>query len=284
MKKTKPKLRLDSRAKTYAGILLLHVCPIIALVVGTNTVDWIVFAIMWPILAVASTLGLHRYFAHKSFRTSRAFQGFLAFGAAVSFGDPIGFAGKHRIHHKYSDQEQDVHSPRQGIWQCWIGSLVDCGHTEADVNRHAKDLFRYPELVWLHENKRVTGLALALIFYTIGGFSMLAIGYALAVTTVMHLAGAVNYFCHCSGSRRFDTNDASRNNWFIALLSLGEGWHNNHHRFQSSARAGFYWWEIDMVYWIICLLEQVGLVWNVRRPPDSVYELNLEAKRIESQY
>lgn len=239
---------------------------------------------MWPVLAVASTLGLHRYFAHKSFKTSREFQGFLALCAALSFGDPIGFTGKHRIHHKYSDQEQDVHSPRHGVWQCWIGNLVDFRHSEAEVMKHAKDLCRYPELVWLHEHKRVPGLLLSLIFFAVGGFSMLAIGYALTVISIIHLAGAVNYFCHCKGSRRYQTNDGSTNNWFIAILSLGEGWHNNHHYYQTSARAGFYWWEIDMLYWIICVLERLGLIWAVRRPPESVYDANLITETMENQY
>lgn len=284
MKNTALMPMLNPKNGTYAGIFLLHACPVIALFFGTTTIDWIVFACMWPVLAISSTLGLHRYFAHKSFKTSRGFQGFLAICATISFGDPIGFSGKHRIHHKYSDQGKDVHSPRHGLWRCWIGNLVDCGHSETEVRRHAKDLCRFPELVWLHENRRVPGLLVSILFFTIGGFSMLAIGYALAVVSIIHLAGAVNYFCHGRGSRRYETNDESTNNWFIAIFSLGEGWHNNHHYCQNSARAGFYWYEIDILYWIICLLERMGLVWNVRRPPERAYKIDLSTKRLGDQY
>lgn len=254
---------------------MLHACPVVAIFMGTSSTEWIVFACMWPIFAIASTLGLHRYFAHKSFRTSRVFQFILALLAAVSFGDPIGFTGKHRIHHKFSDQDGDVHSPRHGVWQCWIGNLVDSRYSEAEILKHAKDLCRYPELVWLHEHKRLPGLLMCFIFYGIGGFGMLAIGYALTVASIIQLAGAVNYFCHTKGSRRFPTGDGSTNNWFIAILSLGEGWHNNHHQYQTSARSGLYWWEIDMLYWIICGLERSGIVWNVRRPPRSAYAHDL---------
>ena len=254
----------------YLAIFTVHLVPVIALFTGTHTVDWIVLACLWPIQALGSTLGLHRYFAHKSFRTSRLFQGFLALCAAFAFGNPIGFAGKHRIHHKYSDMINDVHAPRQGAWQCWIGSLVDFGHSDAEVRRHCVDLCRYPELVWLHEHKWVPGLALALILFLVGGFSMMAIGFALGVVSIIHLGGAVNYFCHKYGSRRFETGDNSTNIWILSLLSLGESWHNNHHFYPASARAGFYWWEIDLAYLVICLLQKMGLIWAVRTPPERI--------------
>jgi stearoyl-CoA desaturase (delta-9 desaturase) len=272
---------LSGKNRTYAGILLLHLCPIVAIIIGSESSDWLVFAGMWPVLAVASTLGLHRYFSHKAFKTSRAFQAFMGLGAALSFGDPIGFAGKHRLHHKFSDQEKDVHSPNQGLWQCWIGNLVDYGYSDAEARSYAKDLCRFPELVWLHEHKRIPGMVLALVFFFFGGFTMMAIGYALVVVSIIHLAGAVNYFCHRVGSRRYETKDHSTNNWFVAIFSLGEGWHNNHHRYQASARAGFYWWEIDVLYWLVCVLEWMGLVWDVRRPPYSVYRVESNTEGLE---
>lgn len=262
---------LRQHLPTYAGLFLLHVLPVAALIMGPAKIDWIVLACIWPLQAIGATIGLHRYFAHKSFRTSRAFQAFLAFCASLSLGDPIGFTGKHRMHHKYSDQHNDVHSPAQGIWHCWIGSLLDFGHSEEETLRHARDLCEYPELVWLHQHKRLPGLLVVSLLFLVGGFTMVAIGFALGVVSIIHLGGATNYFCHCFGQQRFETKDDSRNNWVIALLTMGEGWHNNHHYYQSSARAGFYWWEIDVLYYIICLFEQLGLIWQVRRPPERVY-------------
>ena len=262
---------MRSKLLGYLGLFVLHLLPVIALIIGTSRVDWLIFAFMFPLQIIGAGLGLHRYFAHKSFRTSRAFQAVLSFCAALSFGDPIGFAGKHRIHHKYSDMHNDVHSPDQGLWQCWIGSLFDFGHSEEDILRHSKDLRKFPELVWVHNHKLLPGLMLALLLYISGGFSAVAIGFALGVVGIIHLAGAINYFCHRIGRRRFRTEDGSTNNWLLALLSMGEGWHNNHHYYQSSARAGFYWWEVDILYYIICGLEKLGLVWKVRRPPARIY-------------
>ncbi|WP_279246834.1 acyl-CoA desaturase [Candidatus Litorirhabdus singularis] len=234
--------------------------------------DWYVFALIWPLQLLGSTLALHRYFAHRSFATSRVFQGFLALCAATAFGDPIGFSGKHRLHHRHTDTDADVHSPTQGAWSCWIGSLVDFGYREEEVLRNTKDLCRYPELVWLHKHKYVPACIIALALFAYGGFTTVAIGLCLGAVSIIHLAGAVNYFCHTRGSRRFNTSDDSTNNAIIAVLALGEGWHNNHHYYPSSARAGLYWWEIDAVYWVICLLERTGLIWAVRRPPARVYQ------------
>jgi len=263
------------KSMRYLGILIIHALPIIALAQGTATQDWLLFALIWPIQLIGSTLALHRYFAHRAFRTSRIFQFILALSSSLAFGDPIGFTGKHRLHHKFADKKNDVHSPRDGLWSCWIGSLVDFGYSEQDVRRHSADLCRYPELVWLHEYKRVPGLALALILFFVGGFTSVAIGFALGVVSIIHLGSAVNYFCHGRGKRRFETNDNSTNNWVIAILSMGEGWHNNHHHYPRSAKAGFYWWEIDVMYWIICLFEKFGLVWDVCRPPQKVYDFAL---------
>jgi stearoyl-CoA desaturase (delta-9 desaturase) len=260
----------------YSAIAIVHLLPVAALLVGIQTLDWLVFALIWPLQLLGSTLALHRYFAHRSFTTSRVFQGFLALCAATAFGDPIGFTGKHRMHHRYTDTNGDVHSPHKGAWSCWIGSLVDFGYCEKEVQRNARDLCRYPELVWLHKHKYVPAIIIAIALFAYGGFTTVAIGLCLGAVSIIHLAGAVNFFCHTRGSRRFNTRDDSTNNAVIALISLGEGWHNNHHYYPTSARAGLYWWEIDIVYWVICLLERSGLIWAVRRPPDSAYHASLQ--------
>ncbi len=248
-------------------ILLVHALPVGALLAGTDRTDWIFFACLYPFQAIGVGVSLHRYFAHRSFRTSRAFQFFLALTSAATFGNPLKFAGKHRLHHQHVDKVDDVHSPVHGLWACWIGSLIDSGHTDEEVMAKVPDLLRYPELLWLSRFFLVPGLLLCLLAYAVGGLSTVAIGVCLGATLLIHQSSAVNYLSHKYGTRRFDTADRSTNFWVTGILTFGEGWHNNHHYMPSSARAGFAWYEIDMFYWVIVIFEKLGLVWNVRRPP-----------------
>ena len=259
-------------------IAALHVLPLIAIVQGTNPADWILFAVMYPIQLAGVGVCLHRYFAHNSFRTSRGFQFVLALVAGSTFGNPIRFAGKHRLHHRHSDRPGDPHSPRYGLWYSWIGSHLDTEYSEEEILAQVPGLLRYPELVWLYRNWRVPGLVLCLAAAAFLGFSGMAVGVMLGAAIMLHLSSAVNYFCHRSGYRRFETKDDSTNNWIVSLLTAGEGWHNNHHRFPVSARAGFAWWEIDPFYWLICLFERLGLVWDVRRPPEQIRTAGLLIK------
>lgn len=250
-------------------IALIHVVPAIALVRGTHAIDWMIFAVLYPTFALSGTLVLHRYFAHQSFTTSRLFQGVMGFTACTMFLDPISFVGKHRLHHRYSDTSRDVHSPNDGFWFCWFGSLVDEGYADAEIVAAARDLARYPELRWLHANFLVPGLTAWAIVFAIGGFSSFAVGYCLSLALVQNQASLINYCCHRWGYRRFATKDQSRNNPVVAALTLGEGWHNNHHRFPRSARAGLTPWEIDPLYGLIRAMGALGLVWNIIVPePD----------------
>lgn len=257
-----PRTWLD-KVRAAFFIALIHVMPAVALLQGTRQSDWVAFFVFYCTFAVSATVVLHRYFAHGSFATSRIFQGVMATVACTMFVDPISFVGKHRLHHKYSDTPRDVHSPDDGFWFCWIGSLVDEGYSDAEVVAAAKDLARYPELRWLHANFIVPGLALWGILLAIGGFSAFAIGYCLSLAVVLNQASLVNYCCHRWGYRSFATRDQSRNNPVVALLTLGEGWHNNHHRFPRSARAGLGRWEIDPLYGVIRTMAAIGLVWDV---------------------
>ncbi len=260
----------QARAWTGAQIALFHLAVLIALINGTDSTDWILFAVIFPIQFAGVAICLHRYFAHHAFHTSRIFQFVLALCAASCFGDPIRFAGKHRLHHQHADEPGDPHSPLHGFWASWFGSHVDSRYSEDEIRAQVPWLARYPELIWLHQHSRVPGFVLCLIAFLIGGFSGVAIGVFLGVVLVLHESSAVNYWCHKYGYRSFETSDHSTNNWLIALITCGEGWHNNHHRYPVSARAGFRWWEIDMFYWVICLFEALGLVWNVKRPPKAL--------------
>lgn len=251
-------------------LVVLHLLPVAAVVRGTTTADWVTFAGVHVALALALGTGLHRYFAHHAFATSRPFQALLGLATCFTFTDPIGFAGKHRIHHRYSDTEHDVHTPEHGWWSCWFGSLANDGLTDTQVLAATPDLARFPELRVLHRWFWVPGILLGAGFYAVGGFSRMAIGYGLALVLLLNLTSAVNYVCHRWGSRRYETRDASRNNWLIAVLTYGEGWHNNHHYYPASARAGFFWWELDVNYWLIRLLAFLGLIWDVRDVPEGV--------------
>lgn len=255
-------------AQVQTGILItvVQALPLYFLVTGTNTTDWLLFAIIYPIQSIGVGISLHRYFAHRAFRTSRWFQFVLALSAASVFGDAVRFAGKHRLHHRFSDTTNDTHTPLKGFWSCWYGSLLDNGYTDAELCAVARDLEKYPELMLLHRYWMMPGLFLCAVAFLVGGLSGVAIGVLLGSAILITQSGAVNYFCHKSGTRRFETKDRSTNNVLLALLAWGEGWHNNHHHYPASARAGFRWWEIDMYYWVIALFEKLGLIWDVRQP------------------
>ena len=267
------------------SVLLLHVVVVSALVMGGSRTDWLLFAAIYPFQAVGVGVAMHRYFAHRSYRTSRAFQFFLGLCAASVFGNAVGFAGKHRLHHQHVDSERDVHTPLHGIWACWIGSLMDNGYTNEQILQKVPDLTGYPELMWLYRHPKLPGVLLCAIAYLIGGFTAIGIGVCLGAVLLIHQSSGVNYLAHRYGTRRFDTPDQSTNNWLTGVLAFGEGWHNNHHCYPRSARAGFVWWEIDMYYWVICLFEKLGLVWDVQRPPAEAFASNdvLAASRYDSQ-
>jgi stearoyl-CoA desaturase (Delta-9 desaturase) len=249
------------------SMLTLHVIPAVAVVQGTSARDWLGCAGLYLTFVVGGGMGLHRYFAHRAFRTTRAFQFALALLGSTAFTEPIGFAGKHRLHHRHSDTTQDVHAPQQGFWYCWFGSLFERPERATDIERMTADLMRYPELVWLHRWPYVPALMLGGMIWWMGGFSQFAIGFVLSRLLILHAVSAVNYFCHRSGQRPFATRDRSTNNLLIALLTFGEGWHNNHHRFPRAARAGVRWWELDPIYYAIRLCAAMGLVWGVRDVP-----------------
>jgi len=271
-------LSVANQMRTAILLIVLQATPVAFLLTGTNSTDWLLFAVIYPIQSIGVGVSLHRYFAHRSFKTSRWFQFMMALMAASVFGDAVRFTGKHRLHHRYSDTTNDTHTPLKGFWSCWYGSLLDNGYTDAELCDAARDLKKYPELMWLHRYWMVPGLVLCGIAFLIGGLSSVAIGVLLGSTLLLNQAAAVNYFCHKYGRRRFDTRDRSTNNALIAALSFGEGWHNNHHYYPATARAGFHWWEVDMYYWVIWLFEKLGLVWDVRQPTQEMLNKNLIPK------
>lgn len=250
----------------------IHASCLLAFWVGVNAVDIALCLSLFWLRIFGITGGFHRYFAHRSYKTSRPMQFALAFlGTSAVQKGPLWWAGTHRVHHRFSDvEEKDPHSPRKGFWhahQGWI--FEDEWH---DTRLHEiRDFARFPELVWLNQWHIVPPLVLAGLCYAIGGFSGLLWGMGISTVACWHATYTINSLSHRWGTVRFDTGDDSRNNWFLALLTLGEGWHNNHHRFMNSTRQGFYWWEIDITWYVLRGLQACGLVWDMKEPPASIY-------------
>jgi stearoyl-CoA desaturase (delta-9 desaturase) len=213
----------------------------------------------------------HRYFSHRSFRTSRWFQFVLALGATLTAQKgPLWWAAHHRQHHKLSDQPGDLHSVIQsGFWWAHHGWLLSRDLEDTDLSR-IRDLSRYPELRWINRYWAVPVVALAVATFAIGGWFGLVWGFAVPQVLCWHGTFTINSLSHLWGSRRYPTGDDSRNNPVLALITMGEGWHNNHHHYQVSARQGFFWWEIDCTYYVLRALAAVGLIWDLHGVPDHV--------------
>lgn len=223
------------------------------------------------------TAGYHRYFSHRSFKTSRSFQFLLALIANLSLmRGPISWAAHHRYHHRYSDKEQDLHSPQKGFWWSHMLWFLDRNYSDAPPQIKLQDLERYPELRWLNQYYALPAYALAVGLFVWGNWAWVAWGFALSTTLTWHLTFCINSLSHVWGYQVYATSDTSRNNWLLALLTLGEGWHNNHHFAMSSARQGFYWWEIDLCYYLLYLLKCCGLVWDLHPPPQNWKERRLK--------
>lgn len=231
--------------------------------------------------------GSHRYFAHRSYKTSRAFQALLAIcAAAAGQRGPIWWAVRHRDHHRYSDTELDVHSPvTRSRWFSHYGWLLEQKTIDVDLAA-AKDLSRYPELVWVNRYHYLLPFPVLVATFAAGQYTALfgaaglgasAVVWAFFVSMVggIHSTLCINSMTHGIGtgafnSRRYATGDATTNCWPLAVLTMGAAWHNNHHRYMNAARAGFYWWEIDLAYLVLRALSLVGIVWDLQPVPEAV--------------
>ena len=237
--------------------------------------------ITWQAIAICVSLywlrifaigaGYHRYFSHRAYSTSRVFRFILAFVAqSTAQKSVLWWAAKHRHHHLHSDTGHDVHSPRhKGFVYSHMGWIFDRKHDKVDLVKVA-DWARYPELMWLHKYELLPALALAGLCFLVAGWPGLVVGFFWSTVLVYHATFCINSLAHVSGSKRYVTGDDSRNNWLLAIFTMGEGWHNNHHAYQSSARQGFKWWEIDPTYYFLRALSLIGIVWDLKSPPEQV--------------
>jgi stearoyl-CoA desaturase (delta-9 desaturase) len=256
--------------------IALSLSPLISVHLALLTIPFIEFS-WWYLLWIAVltrftglgiTAGFHRYFSHRSFKTSRAFQFLLAVAGCTALQKgPLWWVIHHRLHHKHSDTPDDPHSPVvDGFLHGHLGWLFTRDLMRPD-ERIVHDLAKYPELVWLDRLWMIPGLLLAAACFALGGWGGLVYGFCATVVLAFQVTFAVNSVGHLFGRQRFATGDGSRNNAVLGYLSMGDGWHNNHHRAPYSARHGFAWYELDMTYLFIRLMARLGLVWDVRQPP-----------------
>jgi stearoyl-CoA desaturase (delta-9 desaturase) len=232
------------------------------------------------------TGGYHRYFAHKSYKTSRWFQFIIAFMAETSAQKgALWWAAHHRHHHRHSDTPADPHSMKlYGFWYSHVGWIVGPDYKETDF-KTIGDYAKYPELVWLNKHYLVPPTALALVVMALGGivdggsitmmfskvgFSALFIGFFLSTVITYHGTFSINSIMHKFGNQRYKTGDESKNSVWLALLTLGEGWHNNHHYYEVASRQGFFWWEIDITWYILKIFSWFGLIWDLKGVPDHI--------------
>jgi stearoyl-CoA desaturase (delta-9 desaturase) len=222
---------------------------------------------------VLVTAAYHRYFSHRSFKTSRFFQFLLALGAqSAAQKGVLWWAAHHRFHHKHSDEPVDPHSVKQhGFWYAHVGWILGPDWNGTDLQTVA-DLAKYPELRFLNRPsvQLLPAVALGAAFALLGGWQAFVWGFLVSTVLLWHGSFSINSLSHLFGKRRYVTTDDSKNNWALAIITTGEGWHNNHHHYQSSANQGFRWWEVDVTFYFLRLLERLGLVWDVRRPPPEI--------------
>jgi stearoyl-CoA desaturase (delta-9 desaturase) len=209
--------------------------------------------------------GYHRYFSHRSFRLGRVGQFLLAFLAQTSAQKGVlWWAALHRHHHRHSDDELDVHSPvRSGFWWAHVGWVLSNRHDEYDPRKIA-DMGKFPELRWLDRYHWVPTVVFASAVFAVGGAGAFVWGYVMSTVLLYHCTFSINSMAHLFGTRRFDTADDSRNNWLLAMITFGEGWHNNHHFYMSSCRQGIRWWEVDVTYGVLKLLSLLGIARDLR--------------------
>jgi len=252
--------------------IAIHLCALGVFWTGFTTQAVVCGVVLFVVRIFAVTGGYHRYFAHRTYKTSRVFQFILAFVAQSSAQKgALWWAAHHRSHHLLSDQPGDLHSPVQdGFFYSHVGWLFN-GTSETDYSR-IPDLSRYPELRWLNKYWLLPPIALGVATFLLFGAPGLFVGFFLSTVLTWHATFTINSLSHVFGKRRFPTTDDSRNNWLLAILTFGEGWHNNHHRFSSSARQGFYWYEYDFTFYILKVLSWLGIVWDLRPVPQSILD------------
>ncbi len=283
-------------------MILIHMVPLLAFFTGVTTFDWVVAIVLYFLRMFFVTGFYHRYFSHRTFKTSRWFQFVMAFLAETSMQKGVLWWGAHhRVHHRNSDKPGDPHSMKlYGFWYSHIGWILGPDFKETDY-KGISDFTQYKELVWLNKyyvvppitlmvvlmmlGGIVNGGSITAMFSVPGGLSTLLIGFFLSTIALYHGTFSINSIMHKLGRQRYETGDESRNSALLAFITLGEGWHNNHHYYESSTRQGFFWWEFDITYYLLKVLSWFGLIWDIKEVPKHIkYSKNKqEAHRLKKE-
>jgi stearoyl-CoA desaturase (Delta-9 desaturase) len=259
--------------------LAMHLACLAVFFVHVSAAEWALAVGLYFVRMFGITGGYHRYFAHRSYKTSRWFQFVLAcLGCSALQKGPLWWAAHHRHHHRYSDEKPDPHSPVvETFWHAHVGWILDPKNDATNYGA-IRDFAKFPELVSLNHYHWVPGILLGAACFAFGwlvdgsGWGGL-VAFVISTVVLYHFTFMINSLAHVFGSRRYETTDDSRNNFALALATMGEGWHNNHHHYQSAARQGFFWWEVDFSYYVLKGLSLCGLVWDLRQPPKHMLEV-----------
>ena len=250
----------------------VHLLPFLAIFTGVTRTALILAVVTYVVRMTFVTGGYHRYFAHRSYRLNRVAQFIVAFGgASAAQKGPLWWAAHHRNHHRYSDTDRDIHSPRRGFWWSHVGWILCDKYNETELEM-IRDFAKYPELRFINKHDWIAPWTLGVTCWLIGGWSGLLIGFFASTVVLWHATFTVNSLAHVFGRRSYTTTDTSRNSLLIALITGGEGWHNNHHRYQFAARQGFRWWQIDTTYYTLRVLRMLGIVRDLRPVPVAVID------------
>ncbi|MEM7612449.1 MAG: fatty acid desaturase [Pseudomonadota bacterium] len=274
--------RVATRQANYVKVAMLvfHIACLGVIVVGVSPVAALVALGMYLVRAFGITAGFHRMLAHRSFKASRPVQFALTlFGSLAVQGGPIWWVSHHRTHHRYTETDKDIHSPRtQGFWNAHIGWMMQA-ESFMENGANSRDLHKYPEIKFLQRHYAAIIVAQMLAMFTLGwvlnvlnpglgtsGLQMLVWGFFISTVALWHATFMVNSVCHRWGQQPYDANDDSTNNWLVGLLAIGEGWHNNHHKFPYSARHGLKWWQFDLTWIVLRSMATLRLISDLRLP------------------
>lgn len=268
------------------GMTIFHLGALGVLFTGASEVAVIAMIAYYLIRGFGVTGGFHRLLAHRAYKTGRVMQFLITLAGSLAVqGGPLWWVAHHRAHHRYTETDKDIHSPvTKGFWQAhigWMGSPSSFNENGAG----ARDLHQYPELKFLQRHYAFIVLGQAAVIFLIGaaigklfpqsgtsGLQFLVWVYFFGTVALWHATFMVNSVCHTWGQRPFDAKDASTNNWLVVFLALGEGWHNNHHKFSNSARHGLLWWQFDLTWCVLVVLSKLGLVSDLKTPHQQVLQ------------
>ena len=268
------------------GFIFIHLGCLLVIWAGASWTAVALCVLAYAFRMFSITAFYHRYFAHRTYKTSRPFQFLMGVAGASCFQNgPLWWSAHHRHHHRHSDTEEDIHSPIvRSLYWAHMGWILSKQYSYYDTES-VRDLAKYPEIRWLQRFNVIPGILLGVGMFVLGeilastspelginGLQALTWGFFISTTLLYHATFTINSLMHKIGRRRFETDDESRNSLILALITFGEGWHNNHHRYHASERQGFYWWEIDLSHYGLVMLKWLGLVWDLKTPPKRIYE------------